>query len=234
MTAPPQPSDRVYVHEDVYLNPRCASAYLANQGSTWPFDPASRSDLVGIFEQLRPLGRWPRAVNLWETDWGRLTAYLGEQFGPAATHGVTAASEPDRFTRWWLASSGERRGGWDRIMRPGPGSPSVHEIEGPPRPCVVQQIVRLRHGALDDYLAWFAAEVPVALQGAAWQPMMWLGALHDARAIVYFTAERWHGIGELATRLPWPDPAWGAVVASAALRPWEHSQYLHGGARTWE
>ena len=221
-------TSRVYVHEDVFLNPGRADEYLPNQGSTWPFDPRYRNDLVGIFEQLRPFGHWPRAVNLWESDWDRMARYLTEQFGAEPP---PVDDEPRDFEQWWRSSSGHRWGGWDRFMRPGPGSPGLFELAGPPRPCVVQQTLRLRHGVLDDYLAWFGSTVPAALDGAAWQPLMWLGALHDARVIVYFASTSWRGLGELGTRLPVPDPTWGTVAHTAALRPWAQSQYLHGGTR---
>ena len=221
-------TERIYVHEDVYLNPGRAEQYLPNQGSHWGFSPELRWDLVGIFEQHHALGTWPRAVNLWETDWPRLAGMLTEQFGAQAPPAVDPSLD---FTRWWLTSSGDRRGGWDRFTRPGPGSPALREITGPLRPCVVQQMVRLRHGARDDYLAWFGDAVPSATAGGAWQPLMWLGALHDARAIVYFASTTWRGLGELAASLPTPDAAWSAVAHSAALRPWAQSQYLHGGTR---
>jgi len=216
----------LYLHEDVYLNPGQADDYLPNLGSKWPFDPAHRFDLVGVFEQLRPFGQWPRAVNLWEVDWDRISHVFTEQFGATAP----PETEHQDFAKWWLTSSGERWGGWDRFMRPGPGSPALRELTGPRRPCVVQQVVRLRHGALDDYLAWFGADVAAALEGAAWLPLLWLGALHDPRAIVYFAAESWHGLGELAQQLPVPDPQWHAAATTAALRPWSESAFLQSNA----
>jgi hypothetical protein len=168
--------------------------------------------------------RWPRAVNLWESTWKIKVSALNEQFvadtGPRPVNDV-------QLTAWWLASSGQRSGGWDRLMLPGPGSPALKELQqGPLRRAVVQQLVRLRLGTRNDYLAWFQQEVPKALAGSAWQAMMWLAPLHGESVIAYFSAENWSRVAELGRSLPVPKASWEAVVETSALKPWDGSDYL--------
>lgn len=218
-------NDRFYCHEDVYLRPGMAATYLANQGRQRSWSEGHNNTLVGIFAQLRPMGqRWPRAVNLWESTWKIKVGALNEQFGP--NDGPKKANDKE-LGRWWRASSGHRSGGWDRLALPGPGSPPLATLQrGPQRRAVVQQLVRLRLGARKDYLSWFAETVPPALEGSAWQAMMWLAPLHAETAMVYFAAQDWGRLAELGKALPVPDPRWEPMVETSALKPWENSDYL--------
>jgi hypothetical protein len=217
----------VYIHEDVVVRATRTAAYLANQGSWWSFSEEYRYDLVGIFGQLRPAGRWPRAVNLWEADWHRIEHVFDEQFGTPATQ----APVDERHNDWWRRSAGDRSGGWDRLMVPGPGSRALAELqEGTPRPCVVQQVIALRHGAQQDFLAWVGERVPAAVDGSGWELLMSLRALHGSTATVLYGAPTWDGVGQLAGLLPVPDPDWRPEVTTSLLQAWEGSALLQRGA----
>jgi hypothetical protein len=212
---------RMYLHEDVHILANQVSPYLPNMGSHWPFSEDIRHDLVGIFGQLRPCGQWPRAVNLWEVDWPRLAAQLTEQFGEARV------ASPE-FETWWRRSLTQRKGGFDRFMFPGPGSPSLAEIQtGEQLPCVLQQKSRVRHGAAEDYLANFAERAARELAGSPWQPLMWFTCMHSAETFVYLAGPSWDGVLDVAAILPGRDPSWGqTALLTSALKPWEHSRYL--------
>lgn len=214
----------IYIHEDVVVRPGRVAAYLANQGTTWPFSETHRYDLVAMLGQLRPFGRWPRAVNLWEADWVRLWNVLGEQFDEAAAD----TPPPDvAFDDWWRRSAGDREGGWDRFMRPGPGSPSLRDLQhGEPRPCVVQQVMRVRAGAQADALSWVGDVARPAIAGSGWTALMWLGAVHGPTVTVLYGAPGWDGVLELARSLPALDPGWDAVVDTSALQAWGPSRFL--------
>ena len=239
ITPPPQPSpaaqgrgrsgaprapyfketDRFYLWEDIYIKPGRVTHYLPNMGTDWSFDPALRYPLFGLFGHLRPMGHAPRGMNLWEGDWKRITGMLSEQFGakPPA-HG---------FENWWARSNVDRAGGWDRLMIPGPGSLTLQQIaRGDKRPCVVQQIVRLRQGARDDYLQWFGGEVAPAVEKAGWKALKWMGAIHSSLAITLVAAPDWSRLLDLAEVTPHPDPAWGADVDSHAMQAWAGCTYL--------
>ena len=212
-------NDRFYLWEDIYIAPGRVTHYLGNMGNDWSFDPKLRYHLFGLFGHLRPMGHAPRGMNLWEGDWKRVTGMLTEQFGPKAPgHG---------FEAWWMKSSVDRAGGWDRLMLPGPGSPSIAEIaKGTPRPCVIQQIVRLRQGARDEYLEWFGKKVRPAVERVGWKPIKWMGAIHSSLAITLIAAPDWSRMGDLAAAMPAPDPAWEADVETHAMQAWAGCSYL--------
>jgi hypothetical protein len=211
------PDDVIYGHEDVFTQPGETANYLGNQGSHWPFTEDCRYDLVGIFARLRPLGRWPRAVNLWEMTWDKMFRAMEQQF----------FDPTPRLDQWWIKSNNQRSGGWDRFCTPGPGSPSLEAVAtGPLRPCVVQQYVRLRAGVKDEYLAWVNESVAPSVDQSGWKTLMWMGALHGSIAIVYHAAPTWDSLLDLAPALPRPDAAWQAVVETSSLQAWPKSQYL--------
>ena len=221
----------IYIHEDVVVRPGRVGAYLANQGTTWPFSDIHRYDLVAMLGQLRPFGRWPRAVNIWEADWARLWNVLGEQYSepvPAAPEAPPTVPPPDAaFDAWWRRSAVDREGGWDRFMRPGPGCPALVDLQhGEPRPCVVQQVIRLRSGAQTDVLAWIGEVVRPAIADTGWRPLLWLGAVHGSNVTVLLGAPVWDGVLDLARALPALDPSWDAVVTTSALQAWGPSRYL--------
>lgn len=212
------PKERIYLWEDVFVSAGRIAHYMPNQGNDWSFSEDLRYDLVGMFGHLRPFGRAPRGVNLWELDWRRFSGALSEQFGKTM---------PKGFEAWWMRSNVDRAGGWDRVMRPGPGSPALQDLQqGDKRPCVVEQRVRLRDGAQDDYLDWFAREAGPAIAPTGWQPMMWLGALHSSFVVTTVAAPDWSRVLDLSAALPQPDPAWQAQTETVALQAWAGSGFL--------
>jgi hypothetical protein len=213
----------LYIHEDVFIEPHRADAYLANQGSTWVFSEECRHDLLGIFAQLRVEGTWPRAVNLWEADWSRMVQAVTEQFGSSAQDAAT-------FEEWWNRSLSDRTGGFDRWLRPAPDSPALADLaRGPRRPCTVQQVWQVRPGAVDELLAWSGGAQAPAAEKSGWQPGVRLAALHSASAYIYWHAESWDGLLDLANALPLPDPAWHAHLDTSCLQAWDNSLYLARG-----
>lgn len=212
---------RMYIHEDVHILANQVPNYLPNMGSHWPFSEAIRHDLVGIFGQLRPCGRWPRSVNLWEVDWPRLAAQLTEQFGE------TRVASPE-FETWWRRSLTQRKGGFDRFLFPGPGSPRLADIQAGERlPCVIQQKSRVRPGAGEDYLADFADRASEQLKGSPWRPLMWFSCMHSAETFVYLAGPSWDRVLDAAELLRGGDDSWGQVpTLTSALQAWEESLYL--------
>ena len=214
------PDDLIYEHEDVFTTAGETKNYIANQGSHWPFSEDVRFQIFGIFGKLRPMGKWPRAVNLWETTVDKFCRATEQQFFD---------TQP-RLDGWWIKSNHQRTGGWDRVCRPGPGSPSLKDaIQGEPRPCVVQQYVRLRNGTKDDYLAWVRESVAPRVAETGWKTMLWMASLHGPLAIVYHAAPNWDGLLDLGPTMPAPDRAWGAVAETSALHAWPGSAYLQRG-----
>jgi hypothetical protein len=212
-------TSKLYLWEDVYVSAGRTPHYIQNQGNEWSFAPELRFPLFGIFGHLRPLGEAPRAVNLWELDWRRMWGFLSEQYGK-----VPPAHS---FEAWWTRSNVDRTGGWDRFMVPGPGCPTLEETaRGVRRPCIIQQKVRLRQGAADEYLDWFSKKAKPAAVRIGWQPVKWLSALHSSFVVTMFAAPDWSRVLDLASALPQPDPAWQADVETIALQAWAGSNFL--------
>ena len=115
-------------------------------------------------------------------------------------------------------------------MVPGPGSPPLEEVaRGPKRPCVVQQKVRLRQGAADEYLDWYAMRVKPAILKVGWEPVKYLRALHSSFVVTMVAAPDWSRVTELGDAMPRPDPAWQADVETIALQAWAGSNFLKRG-----
>lgn len=215
---------RMYVHEDVHNLANQVPDYLPNMGGHWPFSEDIRHDLVGIFGQVRPIGRWPRAVNLWEIDWPRLAGQLVEQFGEERV------ANPE-FETWWRRSLTHRKGGFDRFMFAGAGSPPLAAIQqGERLPCLIQQKASVRRGAAGDYLASIVENATSALRGSGWRPLMWFECMHSPDTFVYFAGPDWSDVLQVAAALPAPDPAWQvSVELTSALEAWDESLYLRRG-----
>lgn len=207
----------VYEHEDVFTSAGQTGNYLANWSGFWPFSGESRWTLFGIFGQLRPSGTWPRAVNLWETTMEKFCLANEQQFFDMTP----------RMDAHWLKSNTQRTGGWDRLCVPGPGSPGLRgAAQGEKRPCVIQQYVRLRNGAVDDYLEWVHERVAPRVAETGWRTLLWMGGLHSSVAIVYHAAPSWDRLVDLASAIPAPDKAWEAISDNAALHAFPQSTYL--------
>ena len=213
--------DRLYLWEDIYIQPGRITHYMPNQGNEWSYSPELQYTNFGMFGHLRPMGHAPRGMNLWEADWGKIFGALTEQYNPKSGAVV------QRFEDWWRRSNVDRKGGWDRLMLPGRGAPSAQELaHGEKLPCVIQQIVRLRQGARDDYLEWFGSDVKSAVKKAGWKALTWLGAIHGSMAITLVGAPDWSRMLDLAEVMPQPDPAWEADTDSHAMQAWAGSKYL--------
>lgn len=213
-------SDRVYEWEDVYVTAGRISHYMPNQGNEWPFAEELRFTNYGMFGHLRPFGKAPRCVNLWEMDWKRLAGAMSQQF-----HG--AATATGHFEQWWTKSSVDRTGGWDRFMYPGPEMPPMKEsARGVKRPCVVEQLIRLKQGAARDYIDWFERKVRPAVRKVGWEPIVWLSAMHSSFIVTMIAAPDWTRVLDLSEAMPQPDPAWQCDVETIALQAWPGSSYL--------
>ena len=210
--------ERVYCWEDMYIQAGRITHYMPNQGNEWSFDPKFKYDCFGMFGHLRPFGMAPRGVNLWEMDWRRLCGALTEQFGKAA---------PNHFEQWWTRSNVDRVGGYDRFMRPGPGMPTMRELQhGMKRPCIVEQNIKLADGARDEYLEWFGRKVKPAAARVGWQAILWMGSLHSSFVVTMLAAPDWSRVLDLAEAMPQPDPGWQADIQTVSMSAWAGSGFL--------
>jgi hypothetical protein len=191
----------VYQFNDVFITAGNTRAYEEMIGNLARAHTGFQQ-VMGTFSVRRLAGRWPRAVNLWESTWSDLAAAL-----PHHDPGGGSVDQPPSFGAVSDAVRYQREGGWDRFLMPAPGSPDLAALrvssgEDGPRPCVVQLVVTLRDGMVEEYLQWLIDSHPVAAKG--WSPLMWFSAVHGPQAFVYFAGPTWTGLEQLAAS--WPPP----------------------------
>jgi hypothetical protein len=150
----------LYLHEQVDIVGEGAAAYMDHVVAFDPDAAAGRGlRLLGTWEVVGCTGRWPQVVNLWELvdgwdGWARL---------------VTAANVAKRdnvaLAAWWDEALAVRTGGFDRLLRAAPRSPTLAELEAAQvrGDVFVHELSAVRPGAGPDYLAAMAEEwAPVA------------------------------------------------------------------------
>ena len=139
----------LYLHEIIDIVGTGQEQYLETVGERGRHSEREGiSRLMGTWKVIGSTNRWPRVVNLWEMDgWEHWAETLERQFLPGK---VDAALAP-----WWAKAVEWRSGGFDRILVPGPGSPTRDELRaGGLRAWVcVQTIARTPAGMAGAYLA---------------------------------------------------------------------------------
>jgi hypothetical protein len=216
-------NDYVYQYNDVFVTPGNTRVYQETIGQL-SRTQSSFDQVIGTFAVRRISGSWPRVVNLWESTWADLAAALPHHDPKGAS-----APRPPGFGAVADEVRRQRRGGWDRFLLPGPGSPDLAALrrftaEHGPRPCVVQLIVSLRDDARADYLRWFVDSCSAAT--GRWRPLLWFTAVHDPQVFVYFAGPTWAGLEELASVWPPPPPVSRPATETWLLEAWPGSLYL--------
>src|SRR4029077_11796427 len=93
-------------------------------------------------------GEWPCVVNLWEMagcdGWGEILEY---QYAPRT-------GQPPGLRKWWTEATKWRSGGFDRILKPAPWSPTREELiaQGVRGRAFLQEISTCAAGKVDAYL----------------------------------------------------------------------------------
>ena len=114
----------MYIHELVDITGANRARYLHHVTANWsPIGQAQRNQqCFGVWGTLGSTGRWPQVVNMWEE----------EGFSALARswrHETTSPTLQDpELAAWWKQGEGFRRGGFDRILRPAPWSPTISEL----------------------------------------------------------------------------------------------------------
>lgn len=138
----------IYQHETIQVVPGKAEEYYEALKNLWLPVAAKRNfRCVGFWTTIGSTGRWPEAIALWEIeDWrhyGRLRASQFEK-------GVK-----DRGLAEWVDKAWQwRSGGFDRILIPGQGSPSLDDLlkQGVKGKIFVHEIVKCVPGKVDAYV----------------------------------------------------------------------------------
>jgi len=139
----------IYLHEIIDIIADGQQSYLDTVGERARHSQKEGiSRLVGTWRVVGSTNRWPRVVNLWEMDsWEHWARTLERQFLPEKTDPALAP--------WWSRAAQWRSGGFDRILEPAAGSPTLaelHELQLRAWVCL-QTITRTHPGKASAYLA---------------------------------------------------------------------------------
>jgi len=106
----------LYLHETIDIVGAGQDAYIdAVVRRAAHSEAAGISRLFGCWRVVGSTGRWPQVVNLWEMDgWAHWADGLERQFVPERRDA--------HLGPWWAEAAQWRRGGFDRILQPAPGT----------------------------------------------------------------------------------------------------------------
>ncbi len=144
------PATPLYLHEVVDIVGQGAVPYM-DQTVAFDTEGAAGRGLVlfGTWQVVGSTGRWPQVVNVWElTDgwegWRRLVSTTNLR-----------RAENQALSDWWDEAYRHRTGGFDRLLGPGPGCPTLESLRraGVRSSLFVHELSTVRPGAGPDYLA---------------------------------------------------------------------------------
>lgn len=145
------PNDRVYIHEFIDIRGHHRADYVQHMAANWsPLAQETRNQkLFGIWSVLGSTGPWPQVVNLWEEAGfpGLAASFAVEAVGPGA--------QDPALERWWAKAAEFRSGGFDRIVRPAPWSPTIDQHcagGGGGAVAYAHELVKVRPGTSWDHL----------------------------------------------------------------------------------
>lgn len=143
-------NDNVYIHEFIDIRGHHRADYVHHMAANWsPWAQEHRDQkLFGIWSVIGTTGPWPQVVNLWEERGfaGLAESFAGEAVGPGAQDPV--------LEKWWAKASEFRRGGFDRLVKPAPWSPTIDELcaSGAGGVAYAHETISLRADANWDFL----------------------------------------------------------------------------------
>jgi hypothetical protein len=117
-------NDKVYIHEFIGITKQNRARYMHHMAANWsPIGQEQRGQLCyGVWGVVGSTGHWPQVVNIWEEDgWDGLAGSFGIELN-------NASLQDPALAKWWAAAAELRSGGFDRILVPHPGMPTITEI----------------------------------------------------------------------------------------------------------
>lgn len=117
-------NDKVYIHEFINITKHNRARYMQHMTANWsPLAQEHRHQLCyGVWGVVGSTGPWPQVVNIWEEDG---FDGLANSFRLELNHPTL---QDPALAKWWAAAAELRSGGYDRILVPHPGTPTIEEI----------------------------------------------------------------------------------------------------------
>ncbi len=218
-------NNKVYLHEIVDIILQGRPKYMDHMTVGW--GPTGREErgmsCVGVWGTLGSTARWPEVTNLWEFDsWDAMAASYGFE---ANAPGMQDA----KLKVWWDEAQKYRSGGFDRILRPAPYSPTLAEITKNKNiigaKVFYHERITIRPGQARTYLDMLEEWVPVAktlgmhLMGAYRSTMR-----NDSECIVIWAIREWADWAKVEIAMD-SDPrvaAWRRRTTGVALDWFSH------------
>ncbi|WP_436793354.1 NIPSNAP family containing protein [Actinospongicola halichondriae] len=143
-------NDRVYIHEVIDIRGHHRADYMHHMAANWsPLAQETRDQkLFGMWSVLGSTGPWPKVVNIWEERGfaGLAASFAGEAVGPGA--------QDPALEKWWAKANEFRSGGFDRLVKPAPWSPSIDDLcaSGAGGVAYAHETISVRAGSSWDFL----------------------------------------------------------------------------------
>jgi len=204
------PNEKVYIHEFIDIRGHHRADYMHHMTANWsPTAQVTRNQqCFGVWAVLGSTGAWPQVVNLWEEDGlaGLADSFAAEAVGPG--------TQDEALAIWWAKAAEFRRGGFDRLVRPAPWSPTIAELtaDGVRGECYAHELVRLRPGTTAEFLDLVRHEAV---------------ALHRAEGLEPVGAFSTLMVDDDECLLLWAVPTW------AAWADYEEALLGDGALATW-
>lgn len=143
-------NENIYIHEFIDIRGHHRADYVHHMAANWsPLAQETRDQkLFGIWSVLGTTGAWPQVVNLWEERGfsGLADSFAAEAVGPGA--------QDPALEKWWAKANEFRRGGFDRLVKPAPWSPTIDDLcaRGAGGVAYAHETISVRPGANWDFV----------------------------------------------------------------------------------
>ena len=113
---------KIYIHEFVDIILQNRAAYIMHMTEGWePIGRERNMKCFGVWATVGSSERWPETTNIWELDGIHAMARnLEIEFNNPKHQDPT-------LEVWWSKAQEYRSGGYDRLVRPAPYSPTIEE-----------------------------------------------------------------------------------------------------------
>jgi hypothetical protein len=203
---------RVYLHELIDIVGQQRARYMHHMTAYWcPESSRARDQLCyGVWGTLGSTGHWPQVVNMWE--------YVGGWDALAQSFELEVSNptmQDPKLQEWWRTAAPLRRGGYDRVLVPAPGTRTIEELvaDGVRGDAYAHELITVPPGTSGALLELLANVGRVCVESAG---LALLGAFNvalrnDTECIVLWVLPDWATWARF-------ERAWSS--GDAVLQPW--------------
>ena len=140
---------KIYIHEFVDIILQNRAAYIMHMTEGWePIGRERNMKCFGVWATVGSSERWPETTNMWELDGIHALARNFEIEFNNPKH------QDPTLEVWWSGAQQYRSGGYDRLVRPAPYSPTIEEsvAAGTKGGVYYHEMIRTAPGQAKTYL----------------------------------------------------------------------------------